>query len=451
MGAAAAKIKLGINYWRLFVASIISNLGDGVAQIAYPWLASAVTRSPLLLALIAVVQRLPWLVFSLPAGVITDRVDRRKLIVSMDVFRFVLTGLVAVAVLAGQSELPTAADIDSGSFSTGPTIYLALLYVAALLFGMAEVLRDNAAQTILPAIVEPEGLEKANGNLWSAEMVANTFVGPPLGGLLIGVAFAVPFFLDAGTFAVAAGLIFLMSGEFRAKKAKQEKIAWRAEISEGFGWLWRHPLLRPMAIVLGLMNGLGQVGFATIVLYAQEILAIDATTFGLLGTGAALGGVLGGVFGPRVSRALGSGPSLYLTMIAGVFTAAVIGVTSEWLVAWAMFFVAVFAGTLWNVITVSLRQTIIPDELLGRVNSVYRFFGWGMIPIGALLGGVIVAGAELFVSRDVALRTPWFVVAAAYVLIFVYAAPRLTSAAIDGAREEARARKAAEAEADEPA
>ena len=443
---AKAKVRLGGVYWRLWVASVISNLGDGVAFIAYPWLASAVTRDPVLLAMVAVVQRLPWLLFTLPAGVITDRVDRRKLIVSMDVLRFVLTFGVAVAVLAGQSDLPDSDAISSGSFATGPIVYLWLLYAASLLFGMAEVLRDNAAQTILPAIVEPDGLEKANGTLWSAEMVANNFVGPPLGGFLLGIGFAVPFFLDAGTFAVAAGLIFLIVGDFRPKDRGQngERIAWRKEIGEGVRWLWSHPLLRPMAIILGLMNGLMTLGFATFVFFAQEVLEVDATTFGILGTGAAVGGVLGGIFASRVSKLLGSGPSLYLTMVAGSGTALAVAVANDWQLVWVMTLIAVFAGTLWNVITVSLRQTIIPDELLGRVNSVYRFLGWGMIPIGALLGGVIVSVTDAFTGRELALRMPWVVVGAAYLLVLLYAVPRLTTAKIEGARSEALARKAAE-------
>ena len=417
--------------------------------MAYPWLASAVTRNAVLLAGIVIMQRIPWLVFTLPAGVITDRADRRKLILSMDVVRFALTAMVAVAVLAGQSDLPTADEVESGTFALGPGVYLVLLYVSALLLGFAEVLRDNSAQTILPAIVEAEHLEKANGNLWSAEFVTNSFIGPPLGGFLLGIAFAVPFFFDAGSFAIAAGLVFLISGNFKAKDAGSagEKVRWKQEIGDGVRWLWSHPLLKPMAIILGLMNGLGMVAFATFVFYAQEVLEIGATTFGILGTGAAIGGVLGGVLAPRISKAIGSGSSLAVTIVGGVATNAVIGLTSLWGVVWLMALIFIFTAVLWNVITVSLRQTIIPDELLGRVNSVYRFFGWGMMPIGALLGGVVVTVTEVFGSRELALRMPWFVVAVSYALIFVYGAPKLTTAKIESARAEGMARREAEATA----
>ena len=303
---ATDRIALGTNYWRLWSASVISNLGDGVALIAYPWLASAITRNGLLIALIAVAQRLPWLVFTLPAGVITDRVDRRRIIVWMDVARTAITLGVAGAVLVRQEVLPAPDAIAQGADLATDTGLYAVLVIATLLFGFAEVLRDNAAQTILPAIVEPEALEKANGQMWGVEMVANSFIGPPLGSVLLGVAFALPFFVDAGTFAVAAGLVFLLSGTFRAGgvEADNGKIEWRKEIGEGFGWLWRHPLLRPMAIILGFMNGLGMVTFATFVLFAQEILNTSAFTFALLGTGAAVGGLLATFLASKVSARL---------------------------------------------------------------------------------------------------------------------------------------------------
>jgi len=450
---APAPVKLGSRYWRLWTASIISNLGDGVATIAYPWLASAVTRNGLLIGLIAVAQRLPWLIFTLPAGVITDRVDRRRIMVSMDVVRAIVTLAVAFAVLARQGVLPAPDEIATGlELTTDMTLYLVVL-MASLFFGFAEVLRDNAAQTILPAIVEPAGLEKANAQMWGVEMVANSFVGPPLGSLLIGVAFALPFFFDAGTFAVAAALVWLISGTFRADGAaatKGQKIDWKGEISEGFGWLWRHPLLRPMAIILGFMNGLGMVTFATFVLFAQEVLHTSAFEFALLGTGAAIGGLAGTFLASKVSSRLGSGTALFLTLSASVVITAIIGVSSHWLVVWAAFGLFTFTAILWNVITVSLRQTIIPDRLLGRVNSVYRFFAWGMMPIGSVIGGLLVVGTESVGSRELALRMPWFVAAASYVLLLIYAAPKLTTAKIESAREEGVAAKEASGESTDP-
>jgi MFS family permease len=430
---------LGRNYWKLWTASVISNLGDGVSTVAYPWLASAVTRDPLLLASVAVAQRIPWLIFALPAGVITDRVDRRKLIAGMDLVRFALTFGVAVAVLAGSGSFPSADEIAGGEFVTAPGIYLILLLVSALLFGFAEVLRDNAAQTILPAIVVPDKLETANGSLYGAEMVMNSFVGPPVGGLIIGAAFALPFFVDAGTFAVAAALIFLLSGEFRARPGTEPpaRIEWRKEIGAGVRWLWGHELLRPMAVILGVMNGVFSMALATYVFFVQEVLLLDAARFGVLLTAGAVGGIIGSVTAARIAKTIGSGTSLLVTLGTSTLTLLLTGVTSDWIVVWVMFALGSLVASLWNVITVSLRQTIIPDELLGRVNSVYRFFAWGMIPIGLLAGGAIVAGVEAVASRDLALRMPFLVAAGVYLVLFVYSIPRLTTERIEAARAEA--------------
>jgi MFS family permease len=440
------KIALGRNYWKLWTASVTSNLGDGVAAIAYPWLASAVTRNALLIALIAIAQRIPWLIFTLPAGVITDRVDRRKIMTATSMFRTVLTRGVAAVVFLNQDVLPHPGDVAAGAIGEPNAVVYVTLLVSALLFGFAEVLYDNAAQTILPAIVEPEALEKANGRLWGAEMVMNQFVGPPLGSLLIGIAFALPFFFDAGTFAIAAALIFAVSGVFKVDHPDQEREGERPgfwdEIKEGVRWLWAHPLLRPMAIILGLLNGLWSLGFATLVLFAQEVLDVTTTSFAILMMAGAAGGVIGSVAAPRISEKLGSGTSLFLTLLIMPITLLVFGLASNWVLAAAMFFVSAVVSVLWNVITVSLRQTIIPDHLLGRVNSVYRFFAWGVMPIGLAIGGLLVSGAEAAgIDRVMALRLPYFISAAALFVVFLWAFPQLTTDRIETARAEGIAAK----------
>jgi MFS family permease len=429
---------LGRNYWKLLVASAVSNFGDGLSVVAYPWLASAVTRDPVQISLIGVASRLPWLVFTLPAGVITDRLDRRKLIASMDVARTLITVVVAVVVLVGRHQLADPEALAGGTevrpeYQLG---FLVLLYGSALLFGIAEVLRDNAAQTLMPAIVAPEQLEKANGRLWGAEMVMNSFVGPPLGGILVGLALALPFFIDAGTFGVSAILIYLISGTFRATgwEARARKISWRAEIGEGLRWLWNHRLLRVMGLILGVMNAMFSAALATYVLFVQEVLGLSADQYGLLLTAGALGGVVGSFTASRVARVLGSGTSFLVTLLGSGLTLGITGITSSALVVWAMLLAGSYLAVLWNVITVSLRQTIIPDRLLGRVNSVYRMFAWGMMPIGSLLGGGIVAVVQVLGSRELALRMPFLVGALVYLILYVIALPTLNTRQIEEAR-----------------
>jgi MFS family permease len=392
-----------------------------------------------LIAVAGFASRLPWLVFTLHAGVITDRFDRRKLILAMDLFRGILTVFVGVVVLLNGESLPSLNELSSiTDMETNWALYLTLIF-SAFLFGLAEVLRDNSAQTLMPSVVAEENLERANGRMWSAESLTNSFIGPPLGSLLIGISIFIPFFFDAASFFVAVALIASISGSFKPVSQKpREKINFKVEIKEGFSWLWAHPLLRPMAIILGFMNGLGSMITATYILFAQEVLKTSVFVFAVLGMAAAVGGIIGGLLAPKISEALGSGPSLWLAMILAPIGSAIIGFTSTWQVVWVVTVFQTITAILWNTITVSLRQSIIPSHLLGRVNSVYRFFAWGSIPIGMFLGGGLVTLSQLALSREMALRTPYFIGAVLGLLLFAVAASKLTTAAIDKARADAK-------------
>lgn len=430
------KTRLSASYWKLWGATTISNLGDGIVAIAYPWLASAVTRSPLLIALSAVVSRLPWLVFTLHAGVITDRFNRKRIIVAMDTLRGLLTIAIGIFVYLERESLPSLNELTSlTNLETNYTLYSVIL-ITAFLFGLAEVLRDNCAQTLMPAVVEDKDLEKANGRMWSAESLTNSFIGPPLGSFIIAIAIFLPFFVDAVTFFLAAALIAGMKPTVKSfePETKSGPINFRAEIKEGFSWLWSHTLLRPMAIILGLLNAIASLSAAVYILFAQEILNTTVLIFAVLGTAAAVGGILGGLLGPKISEKIGSGRSLAIALFVMPLGALLIGFASQWYVVWALIFFQTFAGVLWNIVTVSLRQSLIPTNLLGRVNSVYRFFAWGTIPIGTLLGGGVVFALEGLIGREMAFRSVYFIGAALGFILFVYAIRVLTTEAIDKAR-----------------
>lgn len=427
---------LGASYWRLWTATAISNLGDGVSMVAYPWLASAVTRSPILIAVAGFAARLPWLIFTLHAGVLTDRFDRRKLIVGMDFLRGILTVFVGVIVLINKDLLPSLNDLTTIiDLQTNWLLYFILL-ITAFLFGLAEVLRDNSAQTLMPSVVDRENLEKANSRMWSAESLTNSFIGPPLGSLLIGIAIFLPFFFDAVSFFISVALVASLAGSFRPVEndGPLKKINFKVEIREGYNWLWAHPLLRPMAIILGAINGLSAMVGATYILFAQEVLHTSVFIFAILGTAGAIGGIIGGLFAPKISTKFGSGPSLWLAMAWPPIGYLLIGLTSSWQVVWVISAVGTFLAVLWNTITVSLRQSIIPLHLLGRVNSVYRFFAWGSIPIGIFLGGGLVSLMVHFVSRENALRFPYLISVVLGLVLLTLAAPRLTTDRINRAR-----------------
>jgi MFS family permease len=427
---------LGSRFHRLFAASLITNIGDGMGTVAYPWLASAITRNPLLIAAIAVVQRLPWLVFSLPAGVITDRVDRRKAIVLMDVIRFAITAVVGVTVLGMQGGLPAPDQLDDVT-GTRTGLYV-LVLLATLLLGTCEVLRDNSAQTILPAIVEPDQLERANGRLGAMELVANTFAGPPLGSLLLGVAFSLPILFDAASFFGTAALVFTIGGTFRADHGDHEPGSWRTDLREGMRWLRHHEVLFPMAVILGFLNLAGMVSGGVLVLFAQDVLHTGSLEFALLGSGAAIGGVIGGITASHLSRRLGPGACLAITLGAGTVFPLLNALSVHWLMTALLLGLTSMTGVLWNVITVSFRQSIIPPRLLGRINSAYRFFAWGMMPIGAGIGGALVAAVDAVASRSIALRATFVAEGLIGGVLFVAGRHFLSTDRIERARSVAK-------------
>lgn len=400
----------------MWAGSAASNLADGLRVVAYPWLASTLTREPALVAGAMLMARLPWLLLSLPAGALVDRSDRRRLMLAANAVRLVLTLALAAAIAAGALSLP-------------------LLYAVALGMGVAEVIHDNAAQTILPRLVAPEALERANGHLWTVELVANEFVGPPLAGLLLGIGLAAPFVADGVGVAVAIVAVALIGGTHRAAAAEtpvQKRL--RAEIGEGVRWLWNHSLLRTLAVLLGLMNMVGAAYLAVFVLFAQEVLGLSAAEYGVLYASGAVGGVLGAQLGGRVSRRMGSGAVLQTTLLGPALAFAAVATSSHAIVVGVLFAGIAFIGVSWNVVTVSLRQVIIPDRLLGRVNSVYRLLGWGSMPVGAALGGALVSLLDAPLGREIALRAPFVLAAVVHLVAFLVAGRGLTTARIDAAR-----------------
>jgi MFS family permease len=362
---------------KLVAASTISNVGDGVFLVALPLLATELTRDPTAIAGVLLAIRLPWLVCSLFAGEIADRVDRRRLIWRSDIARAAI--LVALAILV-------AADRAS----------ITALYIIAILLGVGETFRDNAAQVIVASLVPPQRLEWANGRLASLETVTNRFLGPPLGGLLVTIGLTVPFVFDAATFAAAAAAVALISGHYRAAAARPSQRILPG-IATGLRWLWQHTQLRILALLLGALTFLATAGEAILVLYAQDVVGVDDVGFGLLISAGAAGAVVSGVLTARIVRRVGRHRVLITAaLLYGAAQVALGLTTSAWLFGIVMA-TGAFSAVAWNVVTVSLRQTLVPDHLLGRVNSAYRFFGWGAMPLGALLGGLIAEHANLHV------------------------------------------------------
>jgi MFS family permease len=404
------------NFRLLFSATAVSNLGDGISALAFPWLATLITRDPLLIAAVAAATRLPWLLFSLPAGVITDRMDRQRLMVGADILRTILT-MGVIGLILSAPPMPLADN------ATEALSLIVGLCAAAFLLGSAEVVRDNAAQTALPSVVDKRDLERANGQLWSIEQIMGQFVGPPIAGLLIALAVPAPFLVDAATFGIAAFLIWQITMLPRVQ-VEQASGFWR-QMKEGIDWMRGHPLILRLALMLGVLNFVVMMSATMLVLLSQEIMGLEAAGHGFLLTAGAAGGVFGGLIGPKLVSRFGAQACVMGTFVVFPIPFILLALTSNPLLAGVALFLEMAAGMTWNVVTVSLRQRLIPDALLGRVNSIYRFFGWGSIPLGALFAGLLVASLEGPMGRETALRVPYVFGAIVCIGLALYAALRL--------------------------
>jgi MFS family permease len=366
-------MSLGRNFHKALAASGFANLADGVMWVALPLLAVQLTRSPLLIAGVTVAARAPWLLLSLVAGALADRLDRRQTMIRVNLVRTVLLGGLALAV---------AADVAS----------LAMLYAVAVLLGIAETLFDTSAQSLLPAIVDRDDLTGANSRLFAVELVANTFIGPPLGGLLAAAGLALALGAPAAAYLVGAGFLALIAGSFRATGAGPAgSTRLRDDIAEGMRFVWRHPVLRPLAIMLGLQNMTFSAAFSVFVLFAVAPgpMGLSEAGYGVLTAALGVGSLLGSWLAVPVERRLGRVRTLVLSILLNGISLILPVVTVLAIPIGAAMLASGAGIVFWNVITVSLRQRITPDRLLGRMNASYRLVGWGTMPLGAVLGGVL--------------------------------------------------------------
>lgn len=407
-----AQTKLGKEFAKLWAASAVSNLGDGVWLVAAPLLAVTLTHDPALVAGLVFAQRIPWLIFPLLSGAVADRLDRRKAMVAMTVARSLLVGILGLSVLTGTTTLP-------------------LLYVIFFLMTTAETLFDTSSTALLPSIVPRKLLTRANARLSGTMSVTNQFIGLPVGGLLFAKAAALPFTLGAGGLAVAAAILTTLRGSFRPERSDDaHSVNLRTEISGGIRWLWQHPLLITTAITLGVLNLVLVAQFSIMVLYAEERLGVGPIGFGVLLTATGLGGVAGSLIAERVIAFVGEGAYLRLAIVIEGLIPAVIALTgSPYVVGVALFLFGMHA-TVWGAILISLRQELTPDALRGRVQSAHGLIENGTAAPGALLGG--------FLAVHLGLASPfWFSTVVALILLpFVWSA--YSAEAIAGARRGAQ-------------
>jgi len=360
--------RLGASFWRLFTSSSTSNLSDGIQQAALPLLAATLTRDPVAVSAMGALAFVPWLLFALPAGTLVDRVNRRTAMAVANVFRAAMLAILAGSVVTGHVSLP-------------------ILYAVAFLLGCAETVYDSAARAMLPVVVTRSQLERGNSLLTTAESVGNIFLGAPLGAWLFAVAASLPLWANSGAYLCAAFLALTVAGHFAVDRSSGSSI--REDMVEGMRWLAHHRLLRELMATSFFGAAIHSMTQGIIVLYALQNLGLDERGFGLAIAVAGVGAVIGAMLSPSTTRLVGRSNAMGAAQTISAIALLLMAFWQHPLGGPALYAVSAGAISMFNVQIMSVRQALVPEHLMGRVQGAYRTVIWGGIPVGMLAGGAL--------------------------------------------------------------
>lgn len=392
-------MSLGRPFTVLWSANAASNLADGLAFVSIPLLATSFTDDPRWVAGLSTLYALVRLLVALPIGVWVDRVDRRTI-------------LIVANLLRGGAVLALAICVQLGVGG------LAVLYVVFAVIGTLESAADNAAVSLVPSLVRKDQLDAANGRISAAQLVADEFAGPPLGGFLFAIAAAAPIFAISGLWA-AAGLIALALPLGRAAvpdAAPTERAPKWREATAGASWLVRHRVVGALAVIGALASVGYMLPFSILVIFAQEQLRIDGAGYGLILAVSALGGLIGSFATARIRSWIGYRWTIVASLLTGAVSLLALAATDSWLIAAVLLAIYILHAVVWGICSTSLRQRLVPDALRGRVNAAARVLGLLGLALGSLLGGVL---AVVDIALPVAVGGAVFLVCAATALVLV--------------------------------
>ncbi len=399
-GGAAPKLWRRPDFAALWAAETISQIGSQITAIALPLVAVvALDASSFAVGLLAAATWLPYLLFGLAAGVWVDRLRRRPLMIAADLARAAALAVVPLAAANGLLGVPA-------------------LIVVALVVGSLSVVFDVAYLAYLPGLVGREHLIEANGKL-EASASAAQIIGPGLAGTLVGFAgapFAVLF--DAASFVVSA----LCIGRIRAPEPPPvppaERPGFRTEIRDGLRSVADSPILRALAAASATTNLAGFMFLAIYILYMVRDLGLAPDAIGFVLAAGGAGALLGAMLAEPLRRRIGIGPAILVAMFAFGATgmlvplAVLVPRVALPLVVGAEF-LQWMAIVMHDVNAISLRQGIVPDRMLGRVNGTMKFISWGLRPVGSLLGGILggvigLAGTLVLSEAGMFLAFAWY-------------------------------------------
>jgi predicted MFS family arabinose efflux permease len=360
--------RLGGSFRWLLASSWTTNLGDGIQVAAGPLLVASLTQDPFLISLAALLRWAPPLVFGLWAGVLSDRHDRRRIVMLADGSRAVVLGVLVAALAVGQL---TAA---------GALVALGLL-------ATAEVFADNTASTLAPMMVARDDLALANSRLQVGFLTLNQLAGPPLGAALFAAGRTWPFVTQAVL--VAAGVLLVSRIRVTVPAATAKSGNALREIREGLAWTVRHPAVRTLVLTILIFNVTFGAAWSVLVLYASDRLGLGAVGFGLLTTASALGGILGTSLYGWITARVSLGNVMRAGLIIETFTHLALAVTTTPWVALSIFFVFGAHTFIWGTTSITVRQRAVPEHLQGRVSSVNTLGVYGGLVVGSVIGGTL--------------------------------------------------------------
>ena len=364
-----APTRLGVGFRWLLASSWISNLGDGISIAAGPLLVASQTDEAFLVALAALLQWLPQLLFGLYAGALSDRLDRRLIVVIVDVMRAIVLAAIAASIVTGM-------------------VSIAVVLAALFLLGTAEVFADNSSQTLLPMLVRRQDLALANSRINAGFITVNQLVGPPIGAALFAIGAALPFAGQAIVVAMGALLVSRISlPAHRRDPARATAI--RHDIAEGFRWAFHHAAVRTLVLTIFTFNITFGAAWSVLVLYATQRLGVGEIGFGLLTTVSAAGGLLATLSYGWITRRVSLGNIMRVGLIIETLTHLGLAITTIPAVAMAIFFVFGAHAFVWGTTSITVRQRAVPSDLQGRVGSVNTVGVFGGLVVGSALGGVL--------------------------------------------------------------
>lgn len=395
---------IGRDFRLVWLSVLVSSTGDGMFVTALPLMAAVLTRDPRLIAGITIATRLPWLLMAMVTGAIADRMDRRRLMIGADLGRLVIVGLLGVLIA-----------FDAAN--------IWLLYVSAFLVGTGETLHVNAGQAILPRLVEQQHLLEANARFGTAQLASAQFAGPPLGVAAFNATASLPFLADAVSFAGSAALVASLPDVHQVEPATTTI---RRDVVDAMRFLRDNAAVRRITMLLAYINFFYFAAISLLVLYNEDHLRSGPTTYSLFFVGSGVGIIVSRfLLGPLVMRigrvrALGVSFWFWAVMLIGT------PLTSTPWVAVALQVVLGMGSGLWIALNTTIRQTLTPSNMLGRMNAVFRAVSWGVVPFGAAFGG--------FVAHHWELLTPFRLAGYAMLPICVFSGRLLrpVQAALDG-------------------